>query len=376
MTKSIDIIFCYKNKEIARVKNSLDSLLLQSVKSFRVVFIDYGSDDNFAFDAERLCKNYPFCNYYYINTKGQMWNRADALNHGFRLSTADFIFTSDIDMVYKKNFISFLHNLSNNELMAYFFAVGYLGKKQVKKIDVNELDKFKYTLSKSYALGMMFASKKIIEQIDGYNSFYAIWGVEDNDIKKRIEVHNFKTTFIDNEVLMLHQYHPPSNTLNSNLPQGWKQYLKDYYHDFFNNQVEFNGLKQIILPKKRPSLDVFNDKSIIAKQLQGRNLFIRHLLFNDIIISQPHSSFKYQIDLSTYPYPENSSSIKVIKLINAFFLRIKIPIKLSSSYNEQFLSKKEAYDEIYFFLKSMENTIEDYFLHDQDDRITLVVVKK
>ncbi|MES2514083.1 MAG: glycosyltransferase family 2 protein [Bacteroidota bacterium] len=374
MTPLIDIIYCYKNKDISRVKKSLDSLSIQDNKAFRVIFIDYGSDSVFAEKIENLCQQYAFCNYRYVNSLGQMWNRGDALNYGFKLSDAPYVFTSDIDMVYKNNFISYLLALKTDELSAYFFAVGYLNEKQSNLLTIRQLEKLTFTRSENYALGMMFVSKEVIERINGYNSFYAIWGIEDNDIKRRIENAGLKTGFVDKEILMLHQYHPVSN--GANLPAGWQQYLKDYNDQFFEFNGEFNGLKQLQWPRLRPSLDVLKNNDIVFRKLHGRKLHIRHCILNDLTNHLSVKTLKYEIELSEHNYPSHSTIFKFITSLNAGFELMNVPIRLTSLFKEQYLSKKDVYDEIYFLLKSLEHAIEDYYLNDFENKITLVIVKK
>jgi hypothetical protein len=374
MTKIVDIIYCYKNKDLSRVKKSLDSLALQNNQSFRVLFIDYGSDDVFAKEAEKLCQQYQFCTYYFVNSVCQMWSRGDALNYGFKLSDAPYVFTSDIDMVYKKNFISYLLSLNIDDMITYFFAVGYLNRRKTDNLNVHHLKNLSFKRSEDYALGMMFSSKKVIEEVNGYNSFYSIWGNEDNDIKQRIEKVGFKTEFVDKEVLMLHQYHLPSN--GANLPDGWKQYLNDYGEHFFTERQEFNGLKQVVWPRKRPVLDAIKNDDVLVKKLKGRRLHIRHCILNDLAIQYNGKILKYEIDLSEYIYPDKSTIFAFIKSFNSFFSFINIPVKLVSLFKEQYLNKKDVDDEIYFILKSLENVIEDYYVKHFDNKIILVITKK
>jgi hypothetical protein len=374
MTKKIDIIYCFKNKDVSRVKKSLDSLALQSDRAFNVIFIDYGSDESFALEIKNVCQQYEFCTYYYVNSFGQMWNRGDALNYGFKLSSAPYVFTSDIDMVYKKNFISYLLHLSKDEMMTHFFAVGYLNQKQTDGLNINRLEKLNFTRSENYALGMMFSARVVIEQINGYNSFYAIWGIEDNDIKKRIEKAGFKTGFISNEVLMLHQYHLPSDGVS--LPSGWKQYLKDYNEHFFIEQPEFNGLKELDWPRKRASLDMVKNGNLTVKKLFGRRLYIRHCILNDIVNQKIDEPIKYEIELSDYLYPNNSTAFKFMRFFNTLLSSLNLPFKLESLFKEQYLDKKDVYDEIYFLLKSLENSIVDYYFNHFENKIILVIVKK
>ena len=52
----ISIVVGYRNREIERVKRSLDSLLQQKYVDFEMIFIDYGSDHSISKDIEQLLK--------------------------------------------------------------------------------------------------------------------------------------------------------------------------------------------------------------------------------------------------------------------------------------------------------------------------------
>ena len=64
----ITILYPYRNRDIERVKRSLDSLALQTDQRFKVLFVDYGSSSKQASQVEQLIISYSFANYIYSYT--------------------------------------------------------------------------------------------------------------------------------------------------------------------------------------------------------------------------------------------------------------------------------------------------------------------
>ncbi|MES2761315.1 MAG: galactosyltransferase-related protein [Bacteroidota bacterium] len=373
MSTCIDIIYCYRNRDVQRVKNSLDSLMLQSSDSFKVIFIDYGSDDAIASEIKTLCGKYSFCTYIFIDSQGKMWNRADALNYGFYFSTSDHVFTSDVDMLFDKDFVKTISS-SAEANTAKFYAVGYLSEANTKSCNVNDLSKLKYTKSEDFALGMVLLPKSIVVKINGYNSFYAIWGQEDNDMKYRIESAGFSTKFVDDNVYMFHQYHPISNADESSIPVGWLQFIKDYFDNYKIDKPEFGGLNSVRFPLERPAKHAFFNEVTFTK-LDYRKLFIRHHLINSVfnISSGDHVAYIFDVDKNTM---KSSLVYNLGHMLNKFFRLINIPLEVKSKYKEQYIDGTEIKNEIYFILKSLELYIVDYYIKISDSNIKLVIVKK
>ena len=121
----ISIIIGFRNRDIQRVKYALDSLAVQSLKDFELIFIDYGSDIPLAKQVEALFGEYDFVKYYYSDSRGRFWNRAHAVNTGFRFSAGEKIFISDIDIIYHPDFLKSIaaFNLENT---FYTFSCYYL----------------------------------------------------------------------------------------------------------------------------------------------------------------------------------------------------------------------------------------------------------
>lgn len=372
MTEKIDIIYCYRNRDLRRVKNSFDSLALQNNKNFNVIFVDYGSDGKIAEAAKIFCAEYNFCNYVFIDTQGKTWSRAEALNYGFLVSQANYVFTSDIDMVFKNNFVEHLYKIQEKNT-ASFFAVGYLSERDSESINLQNFNKIKYTKSEDFALGMVFVSKEILNKINGYNAFYSLWGAEDNDIKYRIEQAGYKTTFVDQEIFMLHQFHPNSGTDASVLPKGWIQFMKDYQAHYKKGGTGFIGLNQIALPLQRPAKSAFISAKTEFEIIQARNLFIRYRLTTDLTNDSSEKVLAYSFKTSEI---KNSFFNQSGKHLNGLFKLLGIPLIVNSLHESQYVSKNTVRDEIYFVLKSLENFVADYYLTIEQNEIKLIIVRK
>jgi len=373
MQKSISIIYCYRNREIKRVKNSLDSLNAQLNKNFQVIFVDYGSNLEYRKQIEALCNSYKFCAYIYVDSEGKLWNRSEALNYGLLLCKTDYVFTADVDLVFKVGFTDALHKDLETDI-AKFYAVGYLNEEDTKALALNRIESLSFVRSEDFALGMALIERKKLEEVNGYNTFYSIWGLEDNDLKFRLEKMGCEVLFISN-VFMLHQYHPLVNENNNDLPQGWVQYLKDYF-EYNGKQGNLNnGLSQITYPLLRPAKELARSKNEIKKTIVARRLFVRHELINAILISKS-KVVCYDIGFSSQQLNQTSKTVKLINLINRLFSTLKIPIRAQSSFIEQYASRNDIYGEICFVLACLDQYLLDYYFKENEKSIELIIVKK
>lgn len=200
------ILYPYRNRELERVKRSLDSLTLQTDQRFKVVFVDYGSSPKQASQVEQLIKSYSFANYIYTYTALQPWSRAKALNVGLQQLATDFVFTADIDMIFSPHLVSTLHEIKHPQ-KAIYFKVGFLSREE------SFLAKpfHEYTLaftSDVGAQGLSLFAVEALKAINGYDEFLHFWGAEDIDIHNRLERLGCASSFYEEAILMLHQWHP------------------------------------------------------------------------------------------------------------------------------------------------------------------------
>ncbi|MET3028161.1 glycosyltransferase family A protein [Flavobacterium sp. UW10123] len=201
----ITIIFPYRNREIARIKKSLDSLNNQTNQNFKVLFVDYGSKLHFAKEVQSLVDSYNFTEYYYNYTDKQPWSRSKAINVGLKLVDTSFVFIADIDIIFRNDFIDLLAKLKDPK-KAYYFKVGFLNENETK-IPKDFLD---YQISFSTgATGQglsLFPTKEVLN-IQAFDEFLHFWGAEDNDIHHRLVRAGIESVFYNKEILLLHQWH-------------------------------------------------------------------------------------------------------------------------------------------------------------------------
>lgn len=371
MSGRIDIIFCYRDRDLQRVKHCLDSLALQTNTDFLAVFVDYGSEPKVSEEIKTLTGKYHFCHYHFVDTTGKMWNRSDAINHGFYFSDAPFVFTSDIDLVFKKNFVETLHRMKD-EHKAIFFSVGYLDKKNTEQLNLNALVSVPFSKSERFALGMALLPKEIIKKVNGYNNFYALWGLEDNDLKLRLESAGVKTNFVE-EVLMLHQFHPPVNKSGS-LPDGWIQFMKDYHDNYSKHLPTFDGFAQVEFPPKRPAKAAISNESDF-KEIKGRKLFTRHTLINEFVNANQGAVLKFVLK----PNVSSLTGSTVFRLgrgLSKFFKSLGLDLAVESRHRSQYTFMEDLQEEVLFFLKTYEARIKDYYYEGANEEIKLVIVKK
>ena len=121
----ISIVVGFRNREIERVKRSLDSLAKQTYTDFEIIFVDYGSDTSIATEIEKLVTSYKFIKYVYSDTRGWFWNRAHALNTGVKIASGNVILFFDIDLILESNFLKNLSTISFENTF-YTFTCFYL----------------------------------------------------------------------------------------------------------------------------------------------------------------------------------------------------------------------------------------------------------
>lgn len=201
----ITILYPFRDKELSRIKNSLDSLCLQTNQNFSVLFIDYGSPSSCSLAVQNVLRNYTFVRYQYSYNEHQPWSRARALNIGLKLVRTPYVFAADIDMIFREDFVAILHTLTNPKY-SYFFKVGFLSAKTTNfEVGFDSLPVVHS--SGTGAQGLSLFPIKALLEINGFDEFYHFWGAEDEDVHNRLRLAGFEISFYDKEILLLHQWH-------------------------------------------------------------------------------------------------------------------------------------------------------------------------
>lgn len=201
----ITIIYAYRNRETERLKASLNSLMHQTDKNFKLIFIDYGSSDGFSKEVKSIVSDFSFVDYFYIGHPGLLWNKSKALNYGIQKSQTEFILTSDVDILYPKNTVEILNKISNKNNF-YLFKVGYLSE----KTSFENINKYPFVELQPTHIGDTFGiglyPKVALEKIYGYDEFFHFYGSEDADLNARMKHAGYQ--LVNENLVFLHIWHP------------------------------------------------------------------------------------------------------------------------------------------------------------------------
>ncbi len=213
MKLELTILFTYRNRELERVKIAMDSLVAQSDSNFTVLFIDYGSSLSHSKALQKLLSNYSFVSYFYSYHIDQPWSRAKAVNIGIRLVNTPYVFISDIDMIFKPNFIDVIQK-AKDPMVSVYFKVGFLNRSESKKSQ--PFDNYKISFSSQLgAQGLSLFPIEALKKVRGFDEFLHFWGAEDEDIHNRLLKAGYQVTFYEKEILLLHRWHPTYRNLES-----------------------------------------------------------------------------------------------------------------------------------------------------------------
>jgi glycosyltransferase involved in cell wall biosynthesis len=202
----VTIALTNRNRDLRIIKNSLDSLADQTVKDFKVILVDYGSEESFVNLLIELVKKYSFIQLITCPVQGQLWNKCRAINIALKQTTTSYLVMGDIDMIYRKDFVEKVILLSNNNAITYF-KVGFLSKEESGKNRCFNQHVVKH-YSSSEATGITLYPNHLLKNINGYDEFYHGWGAEDTDVHIRLKNAGYNIDFYHEEIILYHQWHP------------------------------------------------------------------------------------------------------------------------------------------------------------------------
>lgn len=201
----ITIIYTFRNRDLARIKKSLDSLVNQTLQNFTVFFVDYGSDGNISLETKQLLSQYDFASYKYLYTNQQPWNKCKALNYAIGQIKSKHCFIADADMIFHPKFTLELEKLISPNKIVYF-QVGFLSQEESLKNITFEEYKINFLTNKE-ATGMTLFPVEKLKEINGFDEFFHFWGAEDTDIHNRLKNAGCVIEYYDTKLLLVHQWH-------------------------------------------------------------------------------------------------------------------------------------------------------------------------
>jgi len=281
----LTIIYAYRNRDLARVKRSLDSLDQQFKKNFEVLFIDYGSDSDLANEVKNLISEYGFVNYEYIFTRYQPWNKCKALNYAIKKIESEYCFNADVDIIFHPEFTSLLEEMFDSNRVLYF-QIGFLSEQEsLKQLKFNDYNV--NFLTDRNATGMSLFPVKMIKNIQGFDEFFHFWGSEDTDIHNRLINKGCKIEYYNSKLLLLHQWHKnyrnrETKQLNLELQMS-KTVEINYQHlkyNLENNVIRVNSESwgEVNCEAEFNELENFQNERILTNKLE----IVDHFLFVEL----------------------------------------------------------------------------------------------
>jgi glycosyltransferase involved in cell wall biosynthesis len=370
---NITVIYIYRNRDTERIRRSLDSLQAQSDRRFSVLFVDYGSDEPQARAVEDLVRGYPFCRYVYNDTRGMPWNRAHALNTGIRLCETEWLFTADIDLVFRNDFIALLHAQAAQP-RAVFFRVYYLpgGYDRWDRLAGEAFPK-----SEDHALGLALLPVSALNRLRGYDEFYCYWGLEDNDLQMRLRLDGLETGFFDDDVLLYHQYHPPAVASPGTFPTGWGAFQLAYLNDRAGEAVRNRSYDWGVLHEagSRTAWRFLNDPPAPPVALDCGPLYFQYALarlFRKAGPGRPVSAVFTDARSASYA---RARLARAANLLQRGAERLNIPLAVETKYRHLYQTAFEARDRLVLFILAHRPLISDFAFAVEGNTLRFVIEK-
>ena len=233
----ISIIFANRNRDVGRIKASLDSLVAQTDKEFEIIFVDYGSEHNLIRKYQDLFKSYQFVSFFSLDVAHLLWNKSKALNYGIKMAVSDSIFIADVDLIFHPEAVSLFRKLSVSDKF-FLFPLSYLGRQESQKLYVPYHFSDLKPQRKGEVNGMVLAPRPALLQINGLDEFFHFYGAEDEDLFARLENAGIKREFA-NHPFFCHNWHQSFSGSKDKLLTGnprIKNIMRINQRHFFENR--------------------------------------------------------------------------------------------------------------------------------------------
>jgi glycosyltransferase involved in cell wall biosynthesis len=211
----ISAIIPLRNRSGDRLENCLRSLRWQGLpgEQVEIVISDFGSQGEHR--AATAASARAFGARVVYEPTQEVWNRSRALNIGIQAARGEFLFCTDVDMIFAPNFLATAASVQHR----------YGGRAMVlcHCSDLPEsvpmrpwaLEDFPWlqgeaALRQTSGTGAcQIASRDFFEFARGYDEKFLYWGAEDVDMTARASRYGLTLAWMDDAVTsMLHQWHP------------------------------------------------------------------------------------------------------------------------------------------------------------------------
>ena len=280
----LSIVVTYRNRNVERVKRFFASIDAQSYRDFELIFVDYGSDANFASAVGEIADKYTWCRHLYNDTRGMLWNKSHAINSGVRQSTGEYFLSTDIDLIYTRDVLK--HAMEHAHPSKQLFSLAYMLPETFTQFETLETERpVDFVESPYQSIGMfhLLSNQVFQEKLGGLDEFYCIWGREDTDGYVRGRNAGLESYWMDNRKFPLyHQWHETHTASSSQFTLGWWEDVVMHFElrrdDIKRNQPNWGA---VLLTSERKTI---NDPPYTTMILpKDMNPFVRSRVMADII---------------------------------------------------------------------------------------------
>ena len=201
---TISVVVGVRDRVGKLLNNFITSLLIQTDRDFETIIVDYGSNET---NRRILFDECAKAGFKYIFYPAETWSRTRAFNVGIAKATKDFVVTSDVDMIFRKDFIERLKVYAKPKT---FIMTKAMFLSENFNLDANDWDNFyKYALSdyQGPSLGaIQCAEREWFVKVNGYDERMSGWGHEDNDMADRAKADGLIIEWLEGPIVA-HQWH-------------------------------------------------------------------------------------------------------------------------------------------------------------------------
>lgn len=218
-----------QNRSGKRLANNLASLQQQTSNEFDIIIVNYGSDAAHSDSIDSIAREYliPVITIPVIKN----WNKSHALNIALKKTITRYFMSTDVDMIYRPNFIQIVIDQLMTPKVFVSCQCKYLLDRYSAQLtppfNWEECDRAVSAVSKGGAVGACFAIDTCwLHKVHGWDEFYTGWGKEDQDISVRAEIDHYEQVWITDQTGFYHQYH---DDVSSKKDRRLMRTNSDYY---------------------------------------------------------------------------------------------------------------------------------------------------
>ena len=176
------------------------------------MIVDFGSDAEHK-DAIQKASETLQARVVRVDIEG-LWNRSRALNYGLRAAQGQYLFCTDVDMIFAPNFLSCMMSQHHQKEQAYIVFSRCQDLPESVPLQAYEKENYTHLFEQSTQRATQgtgacqSAHRQFFFDARGYDEAFQHWGAEDDDMRSRAIRYGLTPHWISPQTSMLHQWHP------------------------------------------------------------------------------------------------------------------------------------------------------------------------